>query len=97
MTGLLDQFHALADRRVCGNAIKKEKLKGSEPEGRKNFQIKLRTWPRKKGFDLLVQQHLPAQCAEHQSSGQIAVSGRKRIDRIAAQQIVSVRLVPLNC
>ena len=49
-----------------------------------------------KRANLVVQTNLPAQHAEHQRRGQVAVCRGERIDGFAAQQIVGVRLPALD-
>ena len=44
----------------------------------------------------MVEPNLPAEHAQHQGRGQIAVGGRESVDGLAAQQIVGVGLAALD-
>jgi predicted component of type VI protein secretion system len=47
-------------------------------------------------MDLVVEANLPAEHAQHQRRGQVAISLRESVDSLSAQQIVGVGLATLD-
>ena len=96
MPGLLGQFHALINGGARRNAVQMQKLKSAQPQRNQNLRHRAWRWGVSAGLQLAVELNLPAQHAQHQRRCQIAVGARKSVDGLAAQQIVGVRLAPLN-
>ena len=90
MAGLPRQLHALADGRVGGNAIEKEKLKCAQSKRGKDLRIEFGARFLKEVLQLRVQPDLPAKHTEHQHGGQVAVGRRERVNSPRAQQVIRV-------
>ena len=67
-----------------------QNLKCAEAESDQDFRIELGVGVLEQGLNLVIEANLPAEYAEHQGRGQIAVGGRERVDGFAAEQIVRV-------
>ena len=96
MSGLLGEFYAFVDGGSSRNAIKMQKLEGSEPQGDENFWIDPGIGAFQESLKLLVELNLPAEYAQDQGCGQVPVRRGESGDGFAAQQIVGVRMAALN-
>ena len=90
MASLLGELHALVDRRARRNAVQMQQLECAEAKRDPNLSIKLGARPCEQPSNLIVQLDLPAQHAQHESRGQVAVGRGKSSNRLAAQQIIGV-------
>ena len=79
MPGLLGQLHALVDRRMRRNAIEKPEAETRPGAAAISTSASSFAFGRlSSGRRFVVEPDLPAQHAEHQRRGQVAVGGRKR-------------------
>ena len=78
MPGLLGQLHALIDRGARRNAIQMQQLKCPIRSAIRISASSFAFGRLAAADNLLVQQNLPAQHAQHQRRGQVAVRRRER-------------------
>jgi hypothetical protein len=71
-------------------------LEGAEAERDQDFGVEPCVGVFEEGMELVVQANLPAEHAEHQGCGQVAVGGGERIHGFAAEQVVGVGLAALD-
>ncbi len=95
MAGPFGQLDALIDGCVGGNAIEKAQLKRAHAESDRDLRIEFFSGFGEE-FQLVIEEDLPAEHAEHESCGQMAVGGRERVDGSRAQQIIRVRVAALD-
>ena len=96
MAGLLGQLHALVDGGAGGDAVHVEQLECAQAQGDENFGVEFGVGAGEQGVKLVVELNLPAQHAQHQRRGQVAVGSARDVDGFAAQQIVGVGLAALD-
>ena len=73
MAGLLGQLHALVDGGAGGDAVQMQDLKGAEAQGDEDFGIEPGVGAREQRVHLVVETDLPAEHAQDQGCGQVAV------------------------
>ena len=70
--------------------------KCAQAQGDENLGIELGVGAGQQGAELVVELNLPAQHAQDQRRGQVAVGSGERVDGFAAQQIVGVGMAALD-
>ncbi len=73
MAGLLGQFHAFVDGGAGGNAVQMQQLKRAQPQGNQYLRIEFGVGAFEQRLQLMIELNLPAQHAQHQRRGQVAV------------------------
>jgi hypothetical protein len=73
-----------------------ENLKGSQAESNEYFRIEFGIGAFEQGMELMVEADLPAEYAENQGRGQIAIGCGKCVDGFAAEQVVGVGVAVLD-
>lgn len=78
--------------RVRRNPIEIQQLIRPHAQRRRDFEAELGIGARQQGPDACIQRQLPAERAQYQRGGQVAILGREGVDLARAQKIIAVRI-----
>ena len=96
VAGLFGQLDAFVDCGAGGDAVQVQQLECAQAECDQDFCIELRMGARQQDLDLMVELNLPAQHAQNECRGQVAVRRGERVDGFAAQQVVGMGVAALD-
>lgn len=96
MPSLFGELDAFVDGGVRGNALKEAELKCAETESDENFRIETGVRFPEQRPEVVIEADLPAESAEHEGCGQVAIGGGELIDGISSQQFVGMAFAALD-